>query len=198
MSAIIGSKKINFSEEQGMLLDVAREFVKDKSPGSEVRKFLESEEGFSQPVWQELVELGWTGINLPESVGGSGLGIAALIPVVESMGKGLMGTHRWSLPYWPLSSFDALAVLLRKIFSRISPVAVQQPLPISIRATGVVRTPVSRSMLRACSLVVSSWSLMRPKPLGSRRGIQRGGRGHCGAGCRRRCFRRCARGSYTH
>ena len=92
MSAIIGSKKINFSEEQGMLLDVAREFVKDKSPGSEVRKFLESEEGFSQPVWQELVDLGWTGINLPESVGGSGLGIAALIPVVESMGKGLMGT----------------------------------------------------------------------------------------------------------
>ena len=92
MSAVIGSKKINFSEEQGMLLDVAREFVKDKSPGSEVRKFLESEQGFSEPVWQELVDLGWTGINLPESVGGSGLGIAALIPVVESMGKGLMGT----------------------------------------------------------------------------------------------------------
>ena len=44
MSAVIGSKKINFSEEQGMLLDVAREFVKDKSPGSEVRKFLESEQ----------------------------------------------------------------------------------------------------------------------------------------------------------
>ena len=65
MSAIIGSKKINFSEEQGMLLDVAREFVKDKSPGSEVRKLLESEAGFSQPVWQELVDLGWTGINLP-------------------------------------------------------------------------------------------------------------------------------------
>ena len=41
MSAIIGSKKIDFSEEQGMLLDVAREFVKDKSPGSEVRKLLE-------------------------------------------------------------------------------------------------------------------------------------------------------------
>ena len=92
MSAIIGSKKIDFSEEQGMLLDVAREFVKDKSPGSEVRKLLESEAGFSEPVWQELVDLGWTGINLPESVGGSGLGIAALIPVVESMGKGLMGT----------------------------------------------------------------------------------------------------------
>ena len=92
MSAIIGSKKIDFSEEQGMLLDVARQFVKDKSPGSEVRKLLESEAGFSEPVWQELVDLGWTGINLPESVGGSGLGIAALIPVVEAMGKGLMGT----------------------------------------------------------------------------------------------------------
>ena len=106
MSAVIGSKKINFSEEQGMLLDVAREFVKDKSPGSEVRKFLESEQGFSEPVWQELVDLGWTGINLPESVGGSGLGIAALIPVVESMGKGLMGT--------PLVSTVLAAELIRR------------------------------------------------------------------------------------
>ena len=106
MSAVIGSKKINFSEEQGMLLDVAREFVKDKSPGSEVRKFLESEQGFSEPVWQELVDLGWTGINLPESVGGSGLGIAVLIPVVESMGKGLMGT--------PLVSTVLAAELIRR------------------------------------------------------------------------------------
>ena len=106
MSAVVGSKKINFSEEQGMLLDVAREFVKDKSPGSEVRKFLESEQGFSEPVWQELVDLGWTGINLPESVGGSGLGIAALIPVVESMGKGLMGT--------PLVSTVLAAELIRR------------------------------------------------------------------------------------
>lgn len=106
MSAIIGSKKIDFSDEQGMLLDVAREFVKDKSPGSEVRKLLETEEGFSQPVWQELVELGWTGINLPESVGGSGLGIAALIPVVEAMGKGLMGT--------PLVSTALASELIRR------------------------------------------------------------------------------------
>ena len=106
MSAIIGSKKIDFSEEQGMLLDVAREFVKDKSPGSEVRKLLESEAGFSEPVWQELVDLGWTGINLPESVGGSGLGIAALIPVIESMGKGLMGT--------PLVSTVLAAELIRR------------------------------------------------------------------------------------
>ena len=106
MSAIIGSKKIDFSEEQGMLLDVAGEFVKDKSPGSEVRKLLESDEGFSQPVWQELVDLGWTGINLPESVGGSGLGIAALIPVVEAMGKGLMGT--------PLVSTVLAAELIRR------------------------------------------------------------------------------------
>ncbi len=92
MSAIIGSKKIDFSEEQGMLLDVAREFVRDKSPGSEVRALLETADGFSQPVWAELVELGWTGINLPESVGGAGLGVGTLVPVVEAMGKGLMGT----------------------------------------------------------------------------------------------------------
>jgi alkylation response protein AidB-like acyl-CoA dehydrogenase len=52
------------------------------------------------------VDLGWTGINLPESVGGSGLGIAALIPVVEAMGKGLMGT--------PLVSTVLAAELIRR------------------------------------------------------------------------------------
>ena len=34
-----------------------------------------------------MIGLGWTGIALPESVGGSGLGIGALVPVVEAMGR---------------------------------------------------------------------------------------------------------------
>jgi acyl-CoA dehydrogenase len=30
--------------------------------------------------------MGWTGIGLPDAVGGSGLGIGAAVPVLESMG----------------------------------------------------------------------------------------------------------------
>ena len=167
MSAIIGSKKIDFSEEQGMLLDVAREFVKDKSPGSEVRKLLESEAGFSEPVWQELVDLGWTGINLPESVGGSGLGIAALIPVVESMGKGLMGT--------PLVSTVLAAELIRRA-GGIAEEDVLEDISGGCAATvayldgsdwGGTNTGVSVDATASC-LAVSSWCPMQHKPRGLR------------------------------
>jgi alkylation response protein AidB-like acyl-CoA dehydrogenase len=36
--------------------------------------------------------LGWAGIALPEMVGGAGLGVSAVIPVVEAMGHALLGT----------------------------------------------------------------------------------------------------------
>ncbi len=79
---VIGNTTLQFSEEQAMLLDVAREFCRDKSPIAEVRAQLETATGFDQDLWDEMVNLGWAGIALPESCGGSGLGVAALVPVV--------------------------------------------------------------------------------------------------------------------
>lgn len=75
-----------------MLMDVAREFCRDKSPMGEVRAQLETETGFDSGTWDEMVNLGWTGIALPESCGGSGLGVAALVPVFEAMGRAMLGT----------------------------------------------------------------------------------------------------------
>ena len=90
--SVIGSTALQFSEEQGMILDTAREFCRDKSPISSVRAQLDSDSGFDQSVWNEMVALGWTGISLPEAYGGSGLGIAAVVPVVECMGRAILGT----------------------------------------------------------------------------------------------------------
>jgi acyl-CoA dehydrogenase len=87
-----GSTALQFSEEQAMLLDVAREFCRDKAPIAEVRKQLETETGFDQSTWDQIVALGWTGIALPESCGGSGMGVATVVPVVESMGRAMLGT----------------------------------------------------------------------------------------------------------
>ena len=84
--------ELRFSEEQAMLMDVAREFCRDKSPMAEVRAQLESEKGYDPALWDEMVSLGWCGIALPESVGGSGLGVSALVPVVEAMGRAMLGT----------------------------------------------------------------------------------------------------------
>jgi len=90
--SVIANTKLEFSEEQAMLLDVAREFCRDKSPIAAVREELETDTGFDQSVWDEMVSLGWAGISLPESVGGSAMGVASVIPVVESMGRGMLGT----------------------------------------------------------------------------------------------------------
>ncbi len=90
--SVSANTKLSFSEEQAMLLDVAREFCRDKSPIAAVREELESDTGFDQAVWDEMVKLGWAGISLPESVGGSAMGVASVVPVVESMGRGMLGT----------------------------------------------------------------------------------------------------------
>jgi alkylation response protein AidB-like acyl-CoA dehydrogenase len=90
--SVVGNTAFSFSDEQAMLLDVARQFCRDRSPIAKVRAQLETETGYDQSLWEEMVALGWAGIALPESCGGSGMGVATLVPVVESMGRAMLGT----------------------------------------------------------------------------------------------------------
>ena len=83
---------ISLTEEQGMLLDVARGFVRDQAPIEAVRAQLETETGYESRIWQSMVEMGWTGISLPDEVGGAGMGIGSAVPVFEALGGGLLGT----------------------------------------------------------------------------------------------------------
>ena len=93
---IAANNRLVFSEEQGMILDSAREFCRDKSAISAVRALLESDNGFDEAVWQQMVELGWLGLAIPEEFGGSGLGIGATVPLAESMGRYLLATPFFS------------------------------------------------------------------------------------------------------
>lgn len=92
MTSVLGNLDLAITEEQSMLLDVAREFCRNRTPMEVVRGELESEHGFDAAIWQEMVELGWTGIALPEDVGGSAMGPGSVVPVVEAMGKAFLGT----------------------------------------------------------------------------------------------------------
>lgn len=83
---------MTFSDEQAMLLDTATDFCRDKFPTARVRELIGTETGFDATTWRELVDLGWTGIALPEAYGGSGLGLAAAVPVVEPLGRYLAAT----------------------------------------------------------------------------------------------------------
>ncbi|MCZ6828833.1 MAG: acyl-CoA/acyl-ACP dehydrogenase [Gammaproteobacteria bacterium] len=87
---------MKFSDEQAMILESARDFCKDKSPIAAVRALLKSDTGYDAGVWQEMVALGWLGIAIPEEYGGSEMGIGSVVPLAESMGRGLLSTPFFS------------------------------------------------------------------------------------------------------
>ncbi|MDK1024403.1 MAG: acyl-CoA dehydrogenase family protein [Gammaproteobacteria bacterium] len=83
---------IEFSEEQAMMLDTATAFCSEKSPVAKVRALLETDAGFDAEIWSEIAGLGWQGLAIPEEFGGSGLGLAELVPIIEPMGRHLMAS----------------------------------------------------------------------------------------------------------
>ncbi|MCA6314437.1 acyl-CoA dehydrogenase family protein, partial [Phenylobacterium sp.] len=82
--------RIGFSEDQASLLEVATDFCQRRSPVATVRRLMEDELGHDPSVWAEMGDLGWLGVAIPEAYGGSGLGLAEVVPLVEQMGRRLM------------------------------------------------------------------------------------------------------------
>lgn len=84
--------RITFSDEQAMLLEAANNFCRDQSPSSAVRPRIATATGFDPAHWQAMVDMGWLGIAVPESFGGSGLGLGACAVVAEPLGRHLLHT----------------------------------------------------------------------------------------------------------
>ena len=79
--------EFTFSDDQDALRETVRAFLAKESPGEYVRAMLEDEVGISEHVWTQLVELGWTGLLVPEDHGGVGMGLVDLAVVLEEMGR---------------------------------------------------------------------------------------------------------------
>lgn len=79
------------SEEQEMIASTARDFMEEKSPVSRFRALRDDKDpiGYSQALWKEMAELGWTGIPFSEEYGGSDMGLADLVVVLEAAGRNL-------------------------------------------------------------------------------------------------------------
>ncbi|HET9091219.1 MAG TPA: acyl-CoA dehydrogenase family protein, partial [Acidimicrobiales bacterium] len=79
-----------FSEEQEELRRGLRRFLEDKSPISEVRRLMETVEGYDPAVWSQMADqLGLQALAIPESYGGAGFGYVELVVVLEEMGRAL-------------------------------------------------------------------------------------------------------------
>lgn len=80
-----------FTEEQEELRKAVRRFLEDKSPEAEVRRLMDTEEGYDAAVWSQMAQqLGLTGLAVPEELGGSGYGHLETTVVLEEMGRALL------------------------------------------------------------------------------------------------------------
>ncbi|MEK9870841.1 MAG: acyl-CoA dehydrogenase family protein, partial [Gammaproteobacteria bacterium] len=79
------------NEDQNMLKDSAKSFCADNTPITQLRRLRDekNESGFDRDTWKQMVELGWTGITVPEEFGGLGFGYMGLGVVMEECGRTL-------------------------------------------------------------------------------------------------------------
>ena len=99
--------EFSFSDEQEAFRTVLRRFLEDKSPTTEVRRLMETDEGHDRAVWKQLSdELGLPGIHIPEAYGGQGFGFVELAIVLEEMGRALL-----CAPYFASTALAGSAIL---------------------------------------------------------------------------------------
>ncbi len=79
------------NDDQQMLADTAREFIKAKAPVSHLREFRDKncKDGFSHALWRQFGELGFNGILISEADGGLGMGHYEAGIILEEIGRNL-------------------------------------------------------------------------------------------------------------
>lgn len=97
------------TEEQTILRDQAKAWAAERAPVQAFRAMRDAgaEAGFDRKTWTEMVELGWTGIVVPEAYGGAGLGYLTFGLVLEELGRQLTAS-----PLFASALVGASAVLL--------------------------------------------------------------------------------------
>ncbi len=84
--------QFSLTEDQLMIREAAREFLAGRADIARLRKQMATPEAHDTELWQAVAgELGWSGLALPESVGGSGLGMVELALLLEETGRCLYG-----------------------------------------------------------------------------------------------------------
>src|SRR4051794_26478453 len=95
----------DFTQEQQMLRNLAREFLAHESSPQIVRRLMEDEVGYSEATWRQMAEMGLHGLAIDEGHGGQGLGAVEQALVLEEMGR-----SAYAGPYFATSVLAATAL----------------------------------------------------------------------------------------
>jgi len=79
------------SEEQKMLKTSAKEYLKSNANITQMRSLRDQKDpnGFDQHLWEEMGQMGWTALTIPEEYGGMGFGYVGLGQILEESGRTL-------------------------------------------------------------------------------------------------------------
>jgi alkylation response protein AidB-like acyl-CoA dehydrogenase len=77
---------LTLTEDQELIRSTARDVLAGRVATGGVAAVAGDPAGFSADLWKEMVELGWTGLAVPEAYGGVGEGFLEACLLVEEMG----------------------------------------------------------------------------------------------------------------
>ena len=80
---------LDFSEDQKFLQEEAKKFFEKEGGLKNARIVMDNALESDKELWHKIVELGWTGIRIPEEYEGLGLGHLELCVIAEELGRSL-------------------------------------------------------------------------------------------------------------
>ena len=80
---------IAITDDHRALAGTVSDFLAKHQSKAAARALLEAAEEPNASFYAEAAELGWLGLHVPESLGGSGFGLEEVVVVVEELGRGL-------------------------------------------------------------------------------------------------------------
>lgn len=90
-------KDYGFSSDEEMLRDLAKKLLDEEMPIEKMRRLVSADPtttyqkgqrpGWDESLWKQCVELGWTGLAVPEEAGGVGVKMVGIVGLVEEVGK---------------------------------------------------------------------------------------------------------------
>lgn len=104
------------NEEQQMLRSSASEFLNKKSPVEGMRKLRDSrsELGYDPAIWQEMAEMGWTALVIPEAYGGLDFGYTGFGQILEETGRTLCASPLISTALIGATAIQHLGSVMQK------------------------------------------------------------------------------------
>ena len=79
-----------FSDDAEALRAESRRFLAVESANAKARAVMNSGSGIDESLWRKIIDLGWTGLRVPEEHGGLGLSVLELCVLAEEVGRALM------------------------------------------------------------------------------------------------------------